>query len=275
MDAECVLSLEERKAIAEEALQSAPRIVDGEGCPSCGARDFHSLAAFGHEGEILHVCVCPCGEVVVFEEGYGPEPDVLHIITPCMRPQNLQAVAESLTRLGPIPHMWWVVGDEEKIKAGEIEEAVANLVDVKAPLWVMVPNPGSHTSSRQRNYALDAIPLNRNNWVYFLDDDNTLHPDFGRAFFQLTTSSSAWGFVVGCELETGEQLVAGPDKLKMGEVDIAQCCFSRVLISDTRFCLSRMEEDNVFINAVIATKPNRVAFVSGMASYHNRLVVDV
>ena len=91
------------------------------------------------------------------------------IITPCSRIHNLPMLYESI-KFDKI-HKWIIVYDttvnsycHSFIHSEQIIE-----VDCKSSLNGVVGNT-------QRNYALSLVE--DDNYIYFLDDDNIIHPDF-------------------------------------------------------------------------------------------------
>ena len=85
----------------------------------------------------------------------------LNIITPCSRPHNLQKIYESIN----IPkenYRWIIVFD-----AKDIPDNIPNC----EPYAIKVEN--SIVGNGQRNYALNLI---KTGWIYFNDDDTTIHP---------------------------------------------------------------------------------------------------
>lgn len=95
----------------------------------------------------------------------------LHIITPVSRPQNLDKIAKTLL---PIQPACWHCGvDPRRV------ERLPKLA-FQPPFTVdlfMGQNPGEWGNGL-RNEALDRIPADADAWIYFLDDDNGMHPQF-------------------------------------------------------------------------------------------------
>ena len=86
----------------------------------------------------------------------------LNIITPCSRPQNLKLISKSIN----IPkenYRWIVVFD-----GLEIPEIPNNCEAYS------IKDNNSIYGNAQRNYALDLIT---DGYVYFNDDDTTIHPE--------------------------------------------------------------------------------------------------
>ena len=88
---------------------------------------------------------------------------MIHIITPCTRPENLPYLAESI----PKECNWVVVYDASVGDAALVEGATT----LYSPYTGFAGNPN-------RNFALDSIEFDDLDWVYILDDDNIIHPDW-------------------------------------------------------------------------------------------------
>jgi hypothetical protein len=87
---------------------------------------------------------------------------MLYITTPCSRPDNLLAMSKSIPTFAT-----WVVIHEPSIELPKID----NMISIECPKTGFVGADG-------RNYFLDNFNLTENDWIYSLDDDNIIHPDF-------------------------------------------------------------------------------------------------
>jgi hypothetical protein len=88
---------------------------------------------------------------------------MIHIITPCTRPENLPYLAESIPK-----ECHWVVVYDASVKDAALVEGATTLYS---------PHTG-YAGNPNRNFALDSIELQDLDWVYILDDDNIMHPDW-------------------------------------------------------------------------------------------------
>lgn len=91
---------------------------------------------------------------------------MIYIITTCTRPENLEVIKKTI----PSECTWVVVFDKSVQNIQHVDGAI-NL-DSPYTGYVGMPN---------RNYALDAIGFNDLDWIYVLDDDNVIHPDWYEA----------------------------------------------------------------------------------------------
>ena len=109
---------------------------------------------------------------------------MIHIITPCTRPENLAVMQESI----PLECSWTIVLDKSVA-----ETPVSGL---RATLY-RSPNTG-HAGNPNRNFALEHMYFDDFDWIYILDDDNIIHPEWYRHVKDLNDPALitvAWGQV--------------------------------------------------------------------------------
>lgn len=174
------------------------------------------------------------------------ESNAITIVTPCSRPNNLSAMASS-------------------IQSGR---KLFNLI------WMVILDGGEHPNSvfgnQQRNDALNTIT---SGWVYFLDDDNLIHPDFFSILLDaIKEQPNVQGFAFDQIMQNGKiRLLASPDTMHVGHIDMAQVCMRRKLIGDIRFYPSRYESDGIFIEAIYQSNPKVWKFINKPLCYYNEL----
>jgi len=105
-------------------------------------------------------------KLLVLHRNYIPykEPIKLTIITPCSRPENLFAIEESMNTIPRCNRRWIVVFDRE-----EVPENIPASCEPYA-----IKDKESVFGNAQRNYGLNLV---EGGWIYFNDDDTTIHPD--------------------------------------------------------------------------------------------------
>ena len=96
----------------------------------------------------------------------------LTIITPCCRPNNLKKIIESLDF--DFIDEWIIVYDQNKIPENlNLFKSHTHYKKIKEFIY-KTDNDGWGNS--QRNYGIESIQ-NKDAYVYFLDDDNIIHPN--------------------------------------------------------------------------------------------------
>lgn len=185
--------------------------------------------------------------------------ETLHIITPCSRPYNLMEVGKSIPL--DIPCKWWIIFDMD----GEnlvLPERFIKETKVETKFKCL---KGGVSGNLQRNYALDKI---NDGWVYFLDDDNIIHPNFEKAYKSLVLTDYK-GMIFGQQLET-QKRIPRPDYIKTCFVDQAQFILKRELIGDLRY-IQRYEADGIFIETLYKKHSEEILITEEILSYYNKL----
>ena len=96
---------------------------------------------------------------------------MIHIITPCIRSCNLQRISSSI----PKECNWIVIFDENCKEVCEIDNATVITPDKRDKEH---HNEHYNNSNWNRNYVLDNYEFKDGDWIHFLDDDNSIHPDW-------------------------------------------------------------------------------------------------
>ncbi len=94
------------------------------------------------------------------------------IITPCIRPENLQKIKESLN-FDYIAE-WIIVYDGKRV------QPIFSFTNNENITEYIYSGKGK-SGNPQRNFGLSNVK-NPNTYIYFLDDDNTIHPDLYKEF---------------------------------------------------------------------------------------------
>ena len=113
---------------------------------------------------------------------------MIYIITCAKRFENLPQVKASLK---PSPHCKWVTVFDE----ADAEIAPEGFGDIR----LFCPESNVRHITREKNYALDTLPLKPEDWIYILDDDTIMHPAWYKFALPLMLSGRfsvlSWGSV--------------------------------------------------------------------------------
>lgn len=155
----------------------------------------------------------------------------ISILTPVSRPQNLHKIYEDLCQyIGKIKIIWYICYDASLL----IDKFVA-LEDKKDLYIVQAVSPyknavGGHL---HRNYILSNMKgLNSNRFIYFLDDDNLLHPNFVDFVSNNELDLSVYMF---SQVRWTGNKIADLKTLKIGHVDTAQILCRLYCFQDFEF----------------------------------------
>lgn len=177
---------------------------------------------------------------------------MITIITACSRPENLQAIKESIT----FPCAWIIVYDSD-IPIKKFDEP-----------WIEELNTrGGVVGSKQKNLGIEfAHP---SDFIYFLDDDNLIHDEFYE-LYNLILKSNYLGYIFSQNLGNGTFRVPEKENIKVCHVDLAQYLINKILIKNTRF-LNVYECDGYFIEEIYKRESDKILVTEKVYSYYNRL----
>lgn len=176
----------------------------------------------------------------------------INIVTPCSRPENLKAIAESIN----IPaenYRWIVVHDADEFPDIEMpKEAEHHLYREQ----------GSIAGHAQRNFANRLIA---DGYVLQIDDDTILHPNFWEVVKDCEEDIVSWAQTWA----NGEHRLAAGNYW-VGGIDSGSFMVKRSVIGDLQWQVSRYDADGLFAQQVVArTKSQRR--IERYLSYYNYL----
>ena len=174
---------------------------------------------------------------------------MLYIVTPCSRPENLATIRKSI----PSAITWVVMMDASTDYKGATGASVTHY-----------STKTGHWGHPLRNEFLDLYgdSFTEDDWVYFLDDDNILHPKFLNTYPQLQFFDSSivtWG---------QEGRLRPTDQPRVGNIDTACFMFKPYHLPKLRF-EKIYEADGIFANA--AARVGTLICVDQYLCYYNAL----
>jgi hypothetical protein len=186
---------------------------------------------------------------------------MLTIITPCSRPENLKEMRESIDfdRIDK----WIIVHDTTK--TGGIFSTSLNHPKI-IELGHMSP-PGTCSGNSQRNLALS---LFHGGMVYFLDDDNIIHPNFWK-LVPMFKEDRFYTF----DQQRWDEFVATPggifkgDTPRLQKIDTAQYVIPFSMRSHWKE--DDYKADGLFIEDVFTRNKSAHVYIPIVASYYNYL----
>ncbi|MGE4568034.1 MAG: glycosyltransferase family A protein [Bacteroidales bacterium] len=181
----------------------------------------------------------------------------INIITPCARPENLHKIAESIN----IPRRmfrWIVVIDADR---------PATLPDLPKKAEVYYFKDNSRSGNGQRNFALNLItretPANGfDNFVYFLDDDTLMHPDFYNAVNGVKSDFIHFDQ----QFPDGSHRIGGT--VKVNQVDSGNALVALSLIGSTRWRSDLYNADGFFLQALFEKAKAPVYLKKHLSTYN-------
>jgi glycosyltransferase involved in cell wall biosynthesis len=188
----------------------------------------------------------------------------LHVVTPCARIGNLLRISESI-RAAQVPdsvRLHWLVVLDDRF---DIDPAATRIGGAEVVICRDTTGVAGHA---QRNYALEQID---GGWIVFVDDDNLLHPALPKTLAE-TIREAPWGRFVVVDQDLGDGIRrAGPENVRVGEIDSGQFAFERSFVGDARFDVYAYSADGIFAAKLFQRAPDRFIFVAETAAFYNAL----
>jgi len=186
--------------------------------------------------------------------------NLINLITPCSRPDNLEKISKSIN----IPrdkYRWLVCYDSKDY-----------------PDWKLLPfncefyclkDERSISGNAQRNLCLD---LSQSLWepieesyIYFLDDDITVHPLLWENIKNLSNDFISFSQ----ENKDGSLRLKG-DKVMLNHIDSHNFLFKGSLLGNSRWALDRRDADGLFAYEIYQKAKNPI-FIDKVLSTYNSL----
>jgi hypothetical protein len=184
----------------------------------------------------------------------------LTIITPSYRPDNLLKVIDSINF--DYIEEWIIVYDGTKITENP------NIFKNNSKIKEYVYKGKGVSGNPQRNYALTKV-TNPNTSLYYLDDDNTIHPDL----YKLVN------VIDNTKIYTFNQLIYTLNKLKIlkgtnirnGYIDTAMFIVPFNTCKNIRWIPEKRDADGYYIKECYDKYKNLHIFVDNDLCYYNKL----
>jgi len=179
---------------------------------------------------------------------------MITIITPCSRPENLDALSKSIMQLN-YPFTWIICYDLRVVKEFNPVYGATYQIGIEGGVY----------GNLQRNKAIDYI-VNPYEWIYCLDDDNTMHPDFAYLFKQYSLRNPDLD-IVTFDQQLSDSVRLGSD-IREGFIDQAQFMVRKRIIEPYEQTYSA---DGILIEKLYKKYPERTLYYNEVLSYYNRL----
>lgn len=177
---------------------------------------------------------------------------MIHIITPCSRPENLEHLRETI----PAGCTWTVFMDYSTKKK-----------NVPKGVKVIRSNIGGAWGHPLRNLAIDYLQASAsdNDYVLFLDDDNLIHPNWYEHIKESTADMVTWGQ----ENKDGSARLRATDQPQIGNIDMASFMVKYKIAKQLKFT-DVYEADGIFAMQA-AQKASDIQTINESISYYNYL----
>jgi hypothetical protein len=175
------------------------------------------------------------------------------LITPCSRPENIPKIMKSINF--EFIHEWIIVYDGKNI------DSILEFDNPKIKQYIYLDET-SIRGNAQRNFALKSLE-NYQGYIYFLDDDNYIHPSFYKLINHLEPGN----------IYTFNQ----ENKLKGNK--ILPCCIDTAmflidfdLMKGIEWKNDVYEADGLFISEIYNKYPEKWIYVNNTLCYYNKIM---
>lgn len=186
---------------------------------------------------------------------------MLSIITACSRQKNLLQIIASINF--NLVDQWIIVYDTSKSRSyTHIFEKYPKIKEVDCNTPGVCGHP-------QINYGLDMIT---SGFVYILDDDNLIHPNFWNVFPTLDINYIyTWDQVRSFNRSTKKEIVLKGGNINKGEIDTAQFIVPMKYIGQTRWVVDQRFGDFHFIKEIYDKYKSNFKYIPNQYAFWNRL----
>jgi hypothetical protein len=178
----------------------------------------------------------------------------LTIITPCCRPDNLIKLKGSI-RFDLIDK-WIIVYDTSKDRSYKMQfQDDSKILELECNILGAAGHP-------QRNFAIHHV---NHGYIYMLDDDNIMHPEFWNIcpLFELP-------YFYTFDLLNNNTLLPG-NNIKINKIDTSMFCVNKEHLKDIRWREDIYEADGYFIMDINKSNKDLHKYINKVAAYYNFL----
>lgn len=193
---------------------------------------------------------------------------VLTIITPCCRQANLPFIYQSI-KLDLIDK-WYIVYDTSNNRHYQKIYNDPKIIEIECDDIGVVGHP-------QRNFGMNLV---KEGFIYFLDDDNIIHPDFWEVVGELDTNYFyTWDQLRNKQGDDSDWALFSNEKgrvlkgnvLKVQKIDTAQFIVPKHMVEYLRWKVNDYRADGYFIENVDILNPGSHKYIPKVLCFYNYL----
>jgi glycosyltransferase involved in cell wall biosynthesis len=196
---------------------------------------------------------------------------LIHILTRCSRAYNLSEIYKTI-KTDIVDIKWWILFDINSIET--ISVSVLQFLDsIKAEIRY----GSGESNSCGMNLINDVLEEISDGWVYILDDDNLIHPNFYISINEIILNNlDKTGIIFnqkvgGIDFSGLDIREARSENVKVGSIDSAQYFLHRDLISESRYILGDYKSDGYFIVDLYENNKDKFLFIEEELCYYNKI----
>ena len=182
------------------------------------------------------------------------------IITPSIRPQNLYKIKDSINF--DYVNEWIIVYDKKHLPNQHLFQ------DDKIKEYEFLGT--GIVGNCQKNYGLTKIS-NTNTYVYFLDDDNIIHPDLYKLLDTLEDNKIyTFNQKRPADVFPYKELLLG-NKIEIGKIDTAMFLVDYNLCKNIKLMKDKYMSDGIFIVECYSENRDKWIYIDKLMAYYNYL----
>lgn len=197
----------------------------------------------------------------------------INILTRCSRPENLHLIESSILT-EEFSVNWKIAFDTSRLS--KIDSDVLQRFS-KYSLHFLEGAPGD-MGHEFLNRFFDEVP--EDEWIYVLDDDNVIHPDFFSEMKSLIEKDPSKEGIIFSQFVGGRDFTgleireASSENVKVQKIDMAQFFLKKSLIGKKRLVPMTYVADGIFIEELFKENRDKFAFSEKVLCYYNKLQSD-
>ncbi len=190
--------------------------------------------------------------------------ELLTIITPCTIPGNLKTIQESIDF--NYVKEWIIVYDEKYVSS-----IPTNVFDKTDKIKEYICGDKGVNGNPQRNFALSVVQ-NQDTFLYFLDDDNLMHPDFYHFLSEIEPGKMYTFNQSRPETEFPFKPVLKGSTPQVQNIDTGMMLIDFQLCNDIRWINENGNADGFYINECYRRNIENWIFVDKILSFYKKLI---
>jgi glycosyltransferase involved in cell wall biosynthesis len=185
------------------------------------------------------------------------------IITPCIRPNNLELICSSINF--DIVTEWIIVYDGTLINENPLLFKEHPQISE-----YIISDKNSISGNAQRNYGIENVK-DKNSYLYFLDDDNIIYPDLYKLFDKLEPNK-----IYTFDQKRPNNIFPYVDLLKgnnieLENIDTAMFLIDYNLCKNVRWIIDKYNADGYYIKECFKNNEAHWIYVDELLSFYNFL----
>ena len=189
----------------------------------------------------------------------------LHIITPVSRFRLKEDLARLAVSIRFDCIVSWVLVYDTSVQ-NDLEPQFADNPQVLEVYYHSKQK--ADCGNAQRNKGMEKVTQGL---LYFLDDDNLMHPHF----WEILPNISLGRFTTfdQVRMEDNPPRILTGNEVRVGSTDSSMFTVDRALIADTKWNATGVSADGLFAEAIVMKHPDKHVYIPRVAAYHNGLVI--